>query len=405
LGTALNNSTTPSTIDVVYNAANYATMQRIPGSGRLYIDTEEFSYTSKTVTGTTLTFNGISRELRRSSIAIHNVGATIKWIPYDISVLYDNSAATAMVMDDTRKPIINLATSTNSSFVYAYFLGTGSNGSLRAGSWRIAEISYTANNLEAPVFPYYCDEYDLTLPDPAEVMGTRVNTVMNRNGIKSSGWGYIKWEYASGDQITEVSSNGKKYVYDNVNSYTFNLAFHANDPNPRGGGVLKWLESTITTADTWEAWTHNNVAIQAGIYSVRFQALMDVPLGGVGRDLDNNVMCEVSDATLAFSTKPTITTRTYIETLKIDAVVTNSTTSQYINISFPLQTQKTLVIETDPNNPSAKVDGQIVSGISPNTHRTNWLPLRPGDNTLTFTANSTGNITCTVKWRDRINFL
>jgi hypothetical protein len=72
------------------------------------------------------------RAAKNTSMAAHAVGDVINWIEHDMYLVYGNPSAAAPATDDRKKPMINLSTSTNISWVFDEF---ASGDGLRTAAW------------------------------------------------------------------------------------------------------------------------------------------------------------------------------------------------------------------------------------------------------------------------------
>ena len=117
-----------------------------PESGFVIIDTETIYYGARTAQQ----YQEILRGSRGTTAASHAVGATGYWREHDIYILSDYTAATEPNGSDVdRKPIIDLALSTNLKHVYA--------GPLTAiGTYRSGQFlrRYTNDNLLSPAISF-----------------------------------------------------------------------------------------------------------------------------------------------------------------------------------------------------------------------------------------------------------
>jgi hypothetical protein len=93
---------------------------------------------------------------------------------------------------------------------------------------------------------------------------------------------------------------------------------------------------------------------------------------------------------------------------KLDAVIRNETTGEFIRILYPMELNETLIIDTDPDFPTAKYKGQVVNNaISLSGIRSAWLRLQPGANSIGFETQLSvaSTVSIAIKWRDRVLFL
>jgi len=124
LNDTMDNSTTPATLTVGYSDASVI----LPGNSCIQIGNEFITYATATVdtASKTITFASLVRGAKGSSKAAHSIGASVYWIENDIWVSYNNPSATPP--DPTGQanfePAIDLANSTNSSWIYDKFQKT-----------------------------------------------------------------------------------------------------------------------------------------------------------------------------------------------------------------------------------------------------------------------------------------
>ncbi len=389
--TAIADSGTPSYIDLVFSKTNLAVVKTLPSTGYVRIDTEEFAYTSITITSTTLRLNLGTRSVRNTVAATHAVNATVKWCPFQISVIYSNSAETAIVVDDTKKPIIDLENSTNISFVYATFLDTASPIGQRAGSWKPTLLKSAGKTLTKSDF--YFGDNAAADTDPAQVMGMKIASFLSRTWKIETA--YIVFVGNFPDLVSAVTSNGYKYRYST--SWPSIAALESSSTGAKW--ITEWNETTPASVQTWTAWTHNAEAVSSYPY-IRFEFSGKV----LGSD-SNYSAFEVSGATITLVNYPTISLGAQLSNYCVEAKIINNTTEEFITIECPMQINQTLTIDCDPEQPYASKNGTIVDVVTPNTNRSNWLHLKPGTNELEYTSTATNNITCVVKHRDRMNFV
>jgi len=109
-----------------------------PATGTMRIGNEVLTYGAKN--SATKTFTGIERAARGSAAAAHSVGAAVRWIQHEIWVEYGSTTLAAKVVDSSRKPMFDLATSTNTSWNYLSFYEQSAN---RAGAWAFTNQQWT----------------------------------------------------------------------------------------------------------------------------------------------------------------------------------------------------------------------------------------------------------------------
>lgn len=102
-----------------------------PEQGALLIGTECITYKGKTFD----TFLDVRRSRRGTIPASHSAGDTIYWVEHRIAIIYGYSGAWVPKADPDRKPMIDLATSTNAHHKYGTTDGFIDPDTLRPGQW------------------------------------------------------------------------------------------------------------------------------------------------------------------------------------------------------------------------------------------------------------------------------
>lgn len=102
-----------------------------PQAGFFIIDSECIQYTSRTATQ----LRGITRGARNTTAASHSASTTLYWVEHIFfDLIYDYTAATDPAPPTDRKPIIDLANSTNTQFQWSGpFLNAGDR---RSAAWQ-----------------------------------------------------------------------------------------------------------------------------------------------------------------------------------------------------------------------------------------------------------------------------
>lgn len=172
LKSAIGATDTVTEIEVNYTEAGKTAIDAMPNTGLLILDTsigstdtEEFVYTSKTVTDTTLSFTIGTRAYRNTTALDHAAGSNVRHLPAGYRIDYGAAAATAPVLGSRYKPIIDLSTSNNASFVYSQFYEVTAQ---RAGIWIPSVVSQTDPLLSRSTF--FTSTNDEGDTDPAAAM-------------------------------------------------------------------------------------------------------------------------------------------------------------------------------------------------------------------------------------------
>jgi len=394
-------------ITKIYTNAPYTTINKkkiyllegYPSAGIIQIDNEQFYYSGIDVSHGIFTIT--ERGSRGTTAAIHAANAVIKIITNDIKIIYGNPAATAPLVDDTCKPLLNLDDSTNTSWVFEHF-GTDSNPN-RSARWY---YSVNTNNEDSGVH-YGVANTDV---DPFDVMGCHI-TCYTKYNRWYSGSVTLYWTFHHPAGITVVDSSGFNYRYGASWVITCKLQ-KCKYSLPGVVAYEKWADqySILTPAATgaWLAWSKPAEALTGSYKYIRYAFA-----GSIASQSGNWVGFEVRQVTLTLdNTKtPTITrsteyASTYTVSFRIqnDATYENTAISEWIEVNMPMMLGQTLVIETDSR--SLYLYGNNISSLSAlskSSERLMWLPLYSGVNTLTFTEIGLVNITVNVAYEEKYN--
>ena len=347
----------------------------LPSSGIMMIDSEAFVYTGKNDSLKRIT--GVTRASRSTSMAAHGLGATAWWVQNDIYILYGNSSVSAPTVDDNYKPIFNIATSTNTSWVYSEF---GEDDGLRSGSWQFNNgyrgVQYTDNHYGTT------DPWDeLGIYIPYNNLGVACQMFLyNPCGITAA-------NFTNGEKYAGFAFQWFGYVRSSNDGVSFNINYTIPKPS---------------VSDTWESWSQNVTGISSQSYII-------LTLGGPGSySVVTETYLEADDCTLTIDSNYTPTASLLPESgnYSLECTITNNTTGDAITIDFTMELNESLEINTDEktviyllDNSSQLQARELVGGV-----RLEWLPLAVGNNELEYTAVSTGNITVGLEWEERLYY-
>ena len=395
LKNAIGSTDTVTAIEFLYSAAATADFTAMPTTGRFLINSEEFTYTSKTITTTMLRANGVTRSVRNTSAAAHSSSDTVKWIPYDINVVYGNLTATAPDVDDTKKPLINLSTSSNASFVYSEF---GDEAALRSGRWNGSVIKRTSA-LQS-ISALYTDVNGADA-DPYTTMGMFIGAYQSA-GVWKAETSTLQWQAYFPDVVTSVSHSYERYQT-NGGAWVTTAALQRSPDGSTWTNAKSFAALTSSTdLAVWVTGTDatTDISITAGTKYLRYYFS-----GTIKAIASNSAYLGFTDVTVNFTNPPVCSLRGEQNNYQFNHTITNSN-GQSLTVNYPLRIGDTLYIDCDPDFPYAKLNGQIVNGcVTLNTVRPEWLALESGSNTLTCTADNVGAISIVYKWRDKMNFL
>ena len=338
----------------------------IPQSGGiLYIGTEVIRYTAYSPG---VGFTGLTRGAESSTAATHAVSDTVIWLQHEIYTLYGNSTATAPTVDDNYKPIFSLASSTNTSWVYAEF---GEDDGLRTGAWE------QASTLSEPDF--YGGNQGAAA-DPWVELGISVGGsicriyLINPCGITAANW-----------------TNGEKY------SSSLSSIWRAALKSRTGGGsyTTDYNIPEPTVAATWQTWSQNVTSLTVT------EIALEVSLG----TLDASVKVECADVTVTLDSAVTPTTAVGVEqtNYQLACTLTNETTGEAIQLAFNMQLNQGLKVDTYNKEITYLLTNSkrfsaltLVGGA-----RKHWLKLAVGNNTIRYDETGVAGLTLDFSWEER----
>lgn len=371
LATAIaSGSTPPDTIDIVDDITG------LPDEGYVFVSDEVFHYTSKNNANRQLL--GITRGELGTSTAAHATTHLVLWLQHVVEVFYGNSTTAGPVANDTYKPIFDLATSTNTSWVYASF-GDGvlPTPSVRAGAWAQTTRSFSGSQVYQP---YTADGG--ADADPWSEIGLY-------SYAAGASAGPARWYLYNPCGISNANfTNGEKYQTDDNSVWSARVISATNPSTWR-------TEYTIVKPDpvaTWVAWSTNE-AIAITSYYVGIELLTT----GAGDYL------EVADCTITVNVYPVVQLSAELGNYGLSATITNNTTGEAIVINFNMAIDASLEVDTYDKtiiyllNNSNQLQALTLSGGA----RKDWLRLQPGANTLQFDDASTNGVTIGLSWEER----
>jgi hypothetical protein len=325
-----------------------------PSSGLLKIGNELLSYAAKS--DATRSFSGIERAARGSSAASHLAGAAAQWIQHEVWLEYGGSAMTAISPDNSRRPMFDLATSTNTTWNYLWFHEAGAN---RAGAWAFTNQERTqayGGNQKSAANPYA----ELGIADATEA-----------EGFKKSIAGY--WSLFN--PCGMVSANFLSGERNHGRPEWFNATIRSS---VTGASPTTHYTLPTGTKYTWAAWSQNVTLVSGARYVYLW-------LAGYAKSVEP-VRVEASQVTVALDSTKTPSALILPEqnVYRMAATLTNQTTGDAIQIEFGLEVDETLRIDVDTHEVVFEPDGssQFASVASVGGERHRWLRLTPGLNTL-----------------------
>jgi hypothetical protein len=363
----------------------------LPKSGLILIGSEQFYYSSTDVKNGVFTIS--QRAARGTSMAAHADADAITWIEHDIKLIYGNSTETAQQVNDDMAPVINLSTSTNSSWVYSNF---GNVSGAAPGSFKQSIIKRQGDQTQM----YTVTQLDVA--DTFTAMGMSLQSFILSNKWHSAD-GSLAWVLTHPAGITTVTSSGK--IYRTSTSW----------PNVVQLQKMKsttWIKqfnlTSPTVITTWEAWSKPAEALGATYKQIRF-----IMSGAVGALAENQVNFEVGAVTLTLDgTKvPTVTVGAEQSTgyntdmnLNVTGTFENAAVSDSLYVKTPVELSENIVIDCDSRTAVKGVGvANILSAVSADKIRSFMLLLYPGNNTITLTESGLANVTVSIAYQEAFN--
>lgn len=386
---AISNATAaPFTVNVTRTAANLAALKRLPSSFIFKIDNEIFYGGS--VDAVNYKFTCTARAQRGTSAATHATGGTIRWIEHDIYLLWGNALAEAAEVDDTRKPMLNLSSSTNTSWVHAEF---ASDDGLRSAGWKSAVIKQVGTE------SYLYTDTQGALADPATVMGMAIKPFMYNGVLKPETFTYAWQLYHPGGFTTATASGSKRRL---STDWPATMAFQKSADGKTW--ITVWNEATPSSSGSFGALTsHSGVSLGAGTWRyVRFYGN-----GSLKATVGNEADMEAADTTMVITSASVLqqaVTTTPENTYYLDATLTVDETDEAFTLKGVAAVGSVIVVNCDAETLTVDgVEGTI--GIFFNTVREGWLdipsPEQSATCTLIYEETGVANVSVSTGWEDR----
>jgi hypothetical protein len=387
LGTAIASSGAITTITFADTLANREALKKLPAYKMLIIGDEVFTYA--TADENLLQVTGVTRAAKGSVEAAHAAGDTVRFVEHYVWLAYGDADASALVTDDTRKPIINLVTSTNTSHVYAEF---ADEAGLRSGIWHPF-----AMRVENDTSRTYGGNQG-TDANPAVEMGMRIKANTDPANLIPSVYGLLTWSLYQPVGVTNISHSGESYRTTDVWPP---VVFEVSDKTTNTSRLWTLIRTFTSpgSASGWDAWGSHSDALGATYRQLRYR--MEGASGAAGE-----AAFEAGDVTLTLPSAraPVITPQAeMVNTYHLLCRLTNNQTGEYIDVDYLTAVNDTLEIDTEAKVVTDLSDGsRQYSAVKFSSKRDEWLPLEAGvANELEFTDANTGNVTITTLYRDR----
>jgi len=399
LGAAIAGAGSVTTITFEATAANQDALRRLATKDNkvLYIGTEAFAAPDMTVNilKYTVTASTNMRQAKGTSAASHSIGDTVRWIQHDIWVCYGDATLTAPTADDNLKPILNLTSSTNTSWVWNDFFSTGT---LRTAQWSfrvVNSLNYKLATSDTRSLNYGATTAaNADFSAIASVMGMGIRAA-NIAGTWRAETAEIEWKFNDPCGFTTITASGKKYRYST--SWPAVAGLQVSTNGTFWSSV--WTEATPSTTVSWESLSsHSAVALGATYKTLRF-----VLQGSVTGTTSNAAYIEHDDITAVKDSNaiPSITLGSEQSDYQYDFILSNDTSGETLTIKWPSATSSALTIDCDRKTITTADGTNIRGAMKTNTVRKDWLTLTPGSTTFSYTESNLVGVGISVAYEER----
>lgn len=379
-----------STITVQSTAENKIALQRLALQKNKVIAIELDAATEEifTYTGTdpnAYTITGTTRAMRLSTNQAQIDGASIRHIPYDIYLLYGDSAATAPTTDDNFKPIFDIANTTTTSRAYLDYQDAAKPS--RAGQWVMSATLNTGGLCR------FTRANHATQATPASEMGMIISAYYV-GSTPRGGAGKLRWSLTHPAGITSVTPTGEKYRKNVSTGWPVVAALQRFD------GV-SWVtvvnEATPTTNNTWEALTTVTGAQALGATYPTVGFAFEGSVNGIA---DTYAAIEFDGITVALDSSKVPLISMSAETVNEwqDFRITNTTTGQWLEFTVPGDVNNNIYIDTEALDAYVVETGERFPVRLNDESRADWLPIdpAPGSGSNTIAVTQAGLVACTL---------
>lgn len=380
-------------------AAVYAKLDALPSSGIMKYGKpggfyEYFSFTGKDMTNYKLT--GVTRSVKGStanSFTYHafTPSSWAEYIEHDVSFVYGNTSAVTPTYDESHKPIFNLGTSTDLSWVFEEFY---EEGVPRAASWSKNKFTSTLGT-SAP----YTGNRGATA-NPATEAGLKMATA-KVSGAEAAENASQAWTLSVPGGIEAITTMaGEKY--------RFSTDWPTTEVQKSRTSEVYATAQAVTTPSasaTWESWSiaalsvNGNYPLESDTYFLRL-----LQNGSLPALASNNAAAEIEGCTIelcaygkCFSTVRAEATSTYY----LEAIITNDTTGDAITIVWPMKLNEMLIVDCDARTVTYQDGTNALAAVTLNSDRVDWLNIEYGSTQLSYTETGAAGLTVVLEWKDK----
>lgn len=404
LGETIAGSGAVDTIQLENTTPNGSAIEALPNRGYLLIGSEAYYYTAKNVTAKRL--SGVKRAVLDTSMAGHAISDAIYWIEHTVELRYGNHELPAYTVDDTRKPMFNLSTSTNTSWDYDDYLVTGADSIPveRTARWHIGVLADEGIAITTMGTRYYYESMSTTAPAAQTSAVSKTFSVLGIVEADQGGLVNKFYYFKTLVGFTHVALDGQNYRANTAGSDWW--AATADDllvSNTDGFAAESVAYSLADPGGTSTPTAFSSGAVALGATYTRARIFLARNTsnddGEVRTEVNNCTWTLDSANTPAFGTSPG-----EVQVYPLNAQLKNNTSGEYINVSHTLPLADTVEVDTANKTVEHVEEGTSIRGaLTKSTLRHTWLALAVGANTLAYTETGVTDVDLVITWPDRNN--
>jgi hypothetical protein len=334
-----------------------------------------------------------------STKAAHSDGDSVYWIQYIFELCYGNATLTAPTMDDTKKPVLNMTSSTNTSWVWDTNFSDATG--VRGATWKPATLVSPGKASQ----PYTATH--LALADPSTVMGMIIAAYLQSTWRGENAT--VIWQLYNAAGFTTATVVDAVYRYGVATDWPAIMGMQKSLDGINWSSVFN--EAAPASIKTWTAGAaHSGVALGA-----TYPFLRMIASGGIASGIASDYAAiEATSITLArdSSKVPQLSyTSASIGGNEFAFKITNVGTGDSISLAFTLGVNESILIDCQNKEVIYLTNNASINGaLTPNSKRNYWLTIEPpitaggitnGD-TLRFDDVGTNGVTATIAYADRI---
>lgn len=357
---------------------------RLPSKGLLLLNSGEVVvYASKNAASRSV--SGVARGAKSTTAAIQADGTAVKWLQHDLTIAYGDGALAAYSADDTKKPVFNLNTSTNTSLVYSGEFGDDM--ALRTGGW---QPSAGLGNGTADAG--YCYTRDHSVSGTAE----RVSP-WDTAGVAQNDEGVTRFWLHNPRGISAANITGGKTK---TAVAAAAASFARVETSADGNAWVTELAIAATTDTQWTAFAQN----LTGLFTSSTKETKYVSLTvEEGAEDAETYKAQITAVTITLQNGITVGVGSEAAAYETDLIITNDTTGDSFRIKAAVGTGVAIEIDCDNYTVKRMDDGsslfsalEQIGGV-----RERILTLAVGSNTLSFVEAGLAGMDIDIKFRER----